>query len=122
MHARDYIRTDVADHSVVCEVYRSDDEGAYNGNRNKVGEASVYIYGSSSTHNVVTEGTDNNTSLTGLKEPLYDQNNDIVHEVQINDELRVNGRRYHVETKDPLGGEMYPDLWQLGLSRASDST
>jgi len=119
MNAREYIVTDVADRATTCDIYRSDSDGVYNSDYERVGETAVYIFSASSTTTISIEGSGQDTSLVGLTTPSYGRQGKLVHDVEVNDQLRVNDRQYRVETKDAIGDELDPQLWQLGLERAN---
>lgn len=125
MDALDAIVASVTDQRITCDVYRDDSTSAYGGDPSKVGTVDVAIFEPSSSSEVVVEGSGQDTSLTGLVVPTHDSNGDLVHDVEVNDELRVQSneaKRYDVRVKDGVPNELDPDMWRLGLERANASS
>jgi hypothetical protein len=125
MDALSFMHADVTAQSVTCDVYRDDGDTSYGSSgASKVGTADVAIYAPESTSEVVVEGSGQETSLTGLVVPERDDAGDLVHNVKVNDELRVQSqpeKRYEVRVKDGFPNELSPELWRLGLDRANSS-
>jgi hypothetical protein len=121
MDATAYIQSDVAEMAITMDVYRKEDSGAYSGDFTKVGAADVHVFNPSSQQQVVVEGSGEETSMTGLKLPEYDIDDNLVEPVHVNDQLRVGGKRYDVRVKEGIPNEIDPDLWRLGLDTANTS-
>lgn len=122
----DYIRSRVEDEADTYDIYRVDDSGPYNSDPSDTGnDGDIWVFSPTSSGQVVTEGTDQETSFTGLMVPQTDNNGNLKEVVEIGDELRLQSnsqRRYEVRTKDGLHDNVDPDLWQFGLERANAST
>lgn len=125
MDALDYMRTSVTDQSVRCDVRRDQSSDSYSGpDYSTVGEVDVAIFDPSSSSVVVTEGSGEDTSLTGLVVPAYDTDGNLNERVHVNDRLRPQSntaKLYEVRVKDGLPNEIDPDLWRLGLEHANQS-
>lgn len=126
MDALDYIRTDVKRQSVQCTVFNPDDGStAYNDGFTDTGETiPVAIFQSSSSSQVTTEGTGQDTSLTGHLVPQTDANGDRKTVVTVGDRLQLQSntaKQYEVRTKDGVPNDIEPELYQLGLEPANSS-
>jgi hypothetical protein len=119
MDALTYIQTDVVDQAVVFDVYRPTSDGAYDGDFESAGTASVAVFSPSSRHEVSVEGSDDPASYTGLMTVSRNADGDIEHVVQQDDQLRHNGHRYDVVVKEGVPNPINPELWRLGLDEAS---
>jgi hypothetical protein len=89
-----------------------------------VGTIDVTVFEPSSQQRVTIEGTSEDTSLTGLAVPQYDNNGDLQHVVEVSDRLKPQSRperQYEVRAKNGLPNELDPELWQLGLDVATSS-
>jgi hypothetical protein len=121
MDATAFIQSDLASLAETYEVWeRTDDSGAYQGSLEDTGQTvDVRVFSPSSQQQVVTEGSGSETSYTGLKNVVRDSNDNIVHEVSENQQLRLNGKRYDVRVKEAHPSEENPELWRLGLDKAN---
>lgn len=124
MDATEFIVTDVADFATPCDVYRESDSGAYSGSKSKVDAKDVYVFAPNSTQQTVTEGSGQDTSFTGLAVVDTDVNGDVVHHVEVGDELRVQSddtKRYDVRVKEGVPDDIEPVVWRFGLDRANSA-
>jgi len=124
MDAVTFMQCDVSDQAVTCDVLRPQDSGPYDSGFSSVGTIDVTVFEPSSQQRVTIEGTSEDTSLTGLAVPQYDNNGDLQHVVQVSDRLKPQSnpqRQYDVRAKNGLPNELEPELWQLGLDVATSS-
>jgi len=125
MNPVEYIQTDVTQHAVTYDVYRLDEPGPYNDDPSKVDTVNAWVFAGSVAERTTVEGTHQETALTGLIVPEYDNNGDLVETVEVGDELRLQSdtsKRYDVKTKEGHPDHVEPDLWVLGIDRANAST
>lgn len=120
MDALDYIRTTVNDDAVTCDIYRSSESGSYSGpDHTDTGETvQVAIFAPSSSAQIVTEGVEADTSLTGLVVPETDESGNIQQTVQVTDQLRVSDntvKRYSVRSVTGVPNDLEPELFRVGL-------
>lgn len=123
MQALSFMQSTVAAESVLMDVYRNPSTGSYDSDRTPVGTVSVAVFAPTSASEVVTESSQQDTSLTGLAEPVP-TNGDPLPAVQVNDELRVQSnpeKRYVVKTKDGYPSDIDPELVRLGLEPSNSS-
>lgn len=123
MDTLNYVTASVRENSRRFDVYRGQGS-TYNGSTEKVDAVDAWVFDPTSTSISVVEGTDEDTSLTGLVVPSYDADGGLVERVHVNDELRLQSntaKRYLVATKDGVPNELDPELWRLGLSHANSS-
>ncbi len=119
MLAVDYLLSETKSNETGCTVYRTTGGQSYDNSAKKVGETAIWLFDASASSNVVTEGTEEETSFTGLLRP----SRDLQDGVQVADELQFDDhpeRRYEVRTKVGVPTELDPDVWQLGIERAND--
>jgi hypothetical protein len=123
MDAVDYIRTDVNEQAETCDVLRDTSSHSYDGeDDSKADEVDVAIFAPNSNATVVVEGTDDDTSLTGLVVPDEQSDGSITHHVQVGDVLRPQtntAKRYNVRVKDGIPNDLAPELFRLGLEHAN---
>jgi len=123
MDALDFMQSTVASESVLMDVYRNTSTGSYDNEKSSVGTVSVAVFAPTSVAQVVTEGSGQDTSLTGLAEPaLID--GDPLPTVKVNDELRMQSnpeKRYVAKTKNGYPSDFDPELVRLGLEHANSS-
>lgn len=118
MLAVDYLLSETERNERSCTVYRTSGNQSYDSTTEDVGETAIWLFDASASSNVVTEGTEEETSFTGMLRPSVDLPNG----VHIADELQFDGhpeRRYEVRTKVGIPTELDPDVWQLGIERAN---
>jgi len=124
MDALAFMQSTVASESVLMDVYRNTSTGSYDNDKTTVGTVSVAVFAPTSSAEVVTEGSGQDTSLTGLAEPAPN-GGDPLPAVEVNDELRVQSnpeKRYVVKTKDGYPSDIDPELVRLGLEPSNSST
>jgi hypothetical protein len=120
MNAIEYTRQRVRANERTVTVYRPDSGRTYDGSLTSVGEIAVWIFDASATATVVTEGSEEDTSMTALLRPSQD----LPSGVQVSDELRVTTdteKRYEVRTKVGVPAALDPSIYRLGIERANDS-
>lgn len=119
-HALREIQYHVTDQAVTCDIYRADDSDVYDESMSQVGTVEVAISDATSTSQLVVEGMDNEISVVGHVVPTY-TNNSLDDPLRVGDELRpqATAQRYDVQTKVGVPNEIEPELWVLGLDRAS---
>lgn len=118
MLAVDYLLSETKDNETACTVFRTSGSQSYDSTSEDVGETAIWLFDASASSNVVTEGTEEETSFTGMLRPSVD----LQDGVQVADELQFDGhpeRRYEVRTKVGIPTELDPDVWQLGIERAN---
>jgi len=123
MDILDIMQSTVGRETVLMDVYRNTSTGSYSSERTSVGTVSVSVFAPTSSSQVVTEASQQDSSLTGLAEPAPD-GSDPLPAVKVNDELRVQSspeKRYTVETKDGYPSDIDPELVRLGLEPANSS-
>jgi len=124
MDALSFMQSTVASVSVPMDVYRNTSTGSYDSDKSSVGTVSVSVFAPTSVSEVVTEGSGQDTSLTGLAEPAPNAG-DPLPSVKVNDELRVQSnpeKRYVVKTKDGYPSDINPELVRLGLEPSNSNT
>lgn len=126
MDATAFIQSDVTALADTFDVYRVDDNdtsSAYdNGTFTDTGvDVHVRVHSPSSQQQVVAEGSGQETSYTGFLVPEYDVDGNLAHNVEVNDQLRMNGKRYDVVVKDGIPNDHDPEIWRLGLDKANQS-
>lgn len=126
MDALAYIHNDLSQQAVVCEILRpTDSDSVYDGDLTETDETvEVAIFQPSSSSTVTTEGTDQDTSLTGHIVPQYDTTDTLDTVVHVGDRLRVRAnpaKRYEVRTKDGVPNDIDPELFRVGLEPANRS-
>ena len=118
MRAVDYLLSETKEKETTCSVYRTSGSQSYDSTTENVGETVIWLFDASASSNVVTEGTEEETSFTGMLRPSAD----LQDGVRVGDELQFEGhpeRRYEVRTKVGIPTELDPDVWQLGIERAN---
>ena len=118
MNTTRYIRRETKGNEQPCTIYRSTGDSTYDSDDTEVGETALWLFDSSATSSIVTEGATDDTSFTALLRP----ERDIQSGVSIGDELVFDGhpeRRYEVRTKVGVPTELDPTVWQLGVDRAN---
>ncbi|TKX83379.1 hypothetical protein EXE43_24565, partial [Halorubrum sp. SS5] len=98
MLAVDYLLSETKINEADCTVYRTAGGRSYDSSDERVGETAIWLFDASASSNVVTEGTEEETSFTGLLRPSCD----LQDGVRVGDELTFDGhpeRRYEVRTK-----------------------
>lgn len=121
MDALAYVQSDITQLATTFDVYTRVNDGAYEGDFQQDGTADVHVFNPSSQQQVVVEGSGEETSFTGLTNVQYDSNDDVVHDVDVNDQLRLDGKRYDVRVKEGVPSEHDPKFWRLGLDLANQS-
>lgn len=120
MRTAEYIRQQTRNNARTFRVYRPSTGRSYDGDDEVAGTVDVWVFDASATASVVTEGVDEETSLTGLLRPI----DDLQGGVAVGDEIRLasdESRRYEVETKVGVPTELEPTVWQLGIERANSA-
>jgi len=123
MDALQFMQSSVATESVLMDVYRNTSTGSYDNSKSAVGTVSVAVFAPTSSAQVVTEASQQNTSLVGLADP-DPSGTDPLSDVQVNDELRVQDspeKRYTVKTKDGYPNDLNTELVRLGLEPSNSS-
>ncbi len=123
MDAVSLMQSTVASESVLMDVYRNTSTGSYDSSKSSVGTVNVAVFSPTSSSQVVTEGSGQDTSLVGLAEPVY-TDGELLPAVEISDELRVQSspeKRYVVKTKDGYPNDLDAELVRLGLEPANSS-
>jgi len=123
MDALDFMQATVDSESMLMGVYRNTSNNSYDSSKSSVGTVSVAVFAPTSSSEVVTEGSGQDTSLVGLCEPAH-SNGDLLPAVQVNDELRVQAnpeKRYLVKTKDGYPNDLDAELVRLGLEPSNSS-
>lgn len=121
METIEYIRQRVHTNERRFTVWRSDDERSYDSTLTEVGTVPIWAFDATATSGVVTEGVEEETSITGYIRPSAD----LPDSLSISDEVRVADHpelRYEVRTKVGVPSALDPLLYRLGLERANDST
>lgn len=122
MNAEDYLRSAIGDGTRTFEVWRRGDSGgAYESDFSQVDTVPVHVHSPTSTSQVVTEGSGQETDFTGLVVPDRDASGTVVHHVEVNDQLRADGHRFDVRVKEGIPNDLDPEYFRLGLARANDS-
>jgi len=114
-----FIQSDIATLASEFDVHRPASDGAYNDGFEMVGTARVHVFSPSSQHQVVVEGSDEKAAYTGLATVSRDANDEVVHDVQQDDQLRRNGHHYDVRVKHGEPNDHNPEFWKLGLDKAN---
>ncbi len=119
-HAVREIQLHVTEQAVTCDIYRADDNGVYDESMSSAGTVDVAVSDASGTNQLVDEGMDTEVSMVGHVVPTY-TNNTLDDPLRVGDELRPHptSQRYDVQTKVGVPNEIEPELWVLGLDRAS---
>lgn len=125
MNLTTYLASEVSENAVTYNVYRDTSKRDYgSGELTKVDAVEVWVFDPTSSSQVVVEGSGQETSYIGFAISDFDANGDVVHHVEVNDELRVasdESKRYEVRVKDALPNDTDPELWRMGLERANPS-
>jgi len=119
MHTLQYIHSRLSNQATTCDIVR-EPSNSYDGEQTSVGTVDVTIHAPTSSSQVVVEGADENTSLSGLVTPPETGDLDI----QVGDTLipqTDTSKRYRIETIDGHPTDLDPDIYELGLSRANAS-
>lgn len=121
MDGLDAIVASVRRHSVTMDVLRPQSGRSYDGDDYaNVGSVDIYVFDPASSGQTPVEGSDQETSMTGLYVPEYDSNGNLITNIKVNDHLEYDAaHRYVVQVKDGLPSELDVELWQLGLDRAN---
>lgn len=123
MDAVSLMQSTVDRESVLMDVYRNTSTGSYDTSKSSVGTVNVAVFSPTSSSQMVTEGSGQDTSLVGLAEPVY-TGGDLLPAVEVNDELRIQSqseKRYIVKTKDGYPNDIDAELVRLGLEPANSS-
>ena len=124
MYVTDYFSTSIGDQTYTFDVYRNTGGNSYDESMEDVGEVEVSISDVSSQSDTTVEGSDESVTYKGLLNPQYDMNGNLSEVVFVNDELRLQSgpKNYVVKTKDGHPNDIDPDIWELGLDRANESS
>lgn len=119
-HAVREIHHHITEQAVRCDIYRANDDGVYDESMDGVGTVEVAISDATGTNQLVPEGMETEVSMVGHVVPTY-SNNTLDDPLRVGDELRPQSstQRYDVQTKVAVPNEIEPELWVLGLDRAS---
>lgn len=119
----DYIHNTVVRDAITCDVLRPDSGQTYGNDPTQVDTVAVAIFAGTPSSFVETEGTGQDVSFTGLLNPQYDTNDDLIEVVKVGDILSPvdSPKQYDVRTKfgDPTPHD--PETWVVGLDVANST-